>query len=119
VILNRILQPTDYSCGQTCLAMLLNKPVELMFQHLPDSPRGTYVGQLIQVLRHYGVSCDDRLTNGLPKTTRAIGRVIFPHVKQGHWIVLHRGTILDPSPVEFAELGGKIVSHLMIGGPSW
>lgn len=114
-------QPTDMSCGQTCVAMIVGIPARDILLKRPDKKNGTTVQDLIKLLRGYGFRTDYELTLGPPLTKTAICRMKIPRKSVGHWIVYHEGLFFDPAEpcIHDGGLhipGYRLTSHLMIGG---
>lgn len=121
--MQHIRQPTENSCGQTCLAMYLGVSVETVLKDLPDRKRGTYSKEAINYLRRQGVRCADRLTSAhqrvLPKI--ALVRIVWPN-KKGHLVLKVGESWFDPllpapfygtlPPTREWSGGGRVASFL-------
>lgn len=114
-------QPSAKSCGQTCLAMLLDVPVAQVIAEMPDRA-ATHAGQLCAylVLRGWTATRLRRVGSArLP--SHAIVRLAFgPARRVGHWILWVDGTMFDPSNANgFAWLlsGGRPVSYIALAPP--
>jgi hypothetical protein len=93
------LQPTPYSCGQTCIAMVSSREIGEIFAHLPDRKGGTNGNQIRECLRSLGIDsqpCKWYRGGRLPNYCIVLltKRNVLPRV--GHWVVHHYGTIIDP-----------------------
>lgn len=117
----RLQQPTPNSCGQTCAAMVLGLPVDVVMQELPDRKSGTPHKKLITYLKSRGVVCDDRLRlwrhipqGGIP--WRALIRIVWPD-GNGHLVLRWDGVYYDPWTDIYQAWwrdGGRITSYLRI-----
>lgn len=104
-------QPTQRTCGQTCLAMLSDKTVDECCQacgkHRKQGTNGT---DLIRGLRALGLTCADKSHRfkyqyrdgkfvGQPLPDTAIMRVQakFKTSWRGHWVVLREGYVYEPA----------------------
>lgn len=112
-----VMQPTSKTCGQACIAMIVNKEVTDICKLLHTSA-GITIGKVIEALNHYGVRHADkniRLSKKNPKIPDiAILTVHLPEYE--HWVVYYKGNYLDP---EFGQINGeyslgKITSYLEI-----
>lgn len=115
-----IRQPTPASCGQTCIAMIIGRPVSDVFAVLPDRARGTRTAELVEALRHFGRSCAGELRrikrgSALPPSL-VIVKVLWPGRAMGHWMVANHGRILDPDGprLRWRAAGGHITSYLEV-----
>ncbi len=110
-------QPTENSCGQTCIAMLLDIPVADVLRDLPDRPRGTRASELRAYLHLRGFDVSDRLQRtgwsyALTLPPIAILRLKWPGVALGHWILWIHGGHIDPA--QPAARGGRVTSFLAV-----
>lgn len=108
-------QPTDTSCGQTVLAMIVGEPAQLVLAEVPGRPKiGTLDTDLRAFLRTRGYLLAGRLRCGaLPPGEVAIVRTcpVKPpgetirsgraRRRRGHWVLWDGSRIWDPadSPV--------------------
>ena len=109
-------QPTEYLCGQTCVAMLADVPVDEVIIVMQND-KGTGKKDIEKVLNYYGIKQSKTMIKAdnssvLPKT--CILKVLLP--KYGHWILFHDGMYYDP---EFGLMGelyhkARIQSYLEI-----
>lgn len=65
-----IIQPTCFTCGQACIAMITGKSVEEVIKDM-KADRATSIGQLIQILDFYGVRHAE-------KNKRISKKILFP-----------------------------------------
>lgn len=89
-------QPTEYLCGQTCVAMLANVPVNKVIEVMKND-KATGKKELEAALRHFGIPFAKTMTKAdnrakLPET--CILKVLLP--KYGHWVLYHKGKYYDP-----------------------
>ena len=94
--INYIKQPTDYLCGQACVAMLAGVTVEEVISVMKND-KGTGKKDIEKALNHYGISQAKTMTkadntSALPKV--CILKVLLP--KYGHWILYYDGKYYDP-----------------------
>jgi hypothetical protein len=120
----RFQQPTRTSCGQTCIAMIIGRPVHEVFTVLPDKPSGTRTAELVIAMRQLGLSCAGKMrrigSNLVGAPPLAILRVLWPadpgERQLAHWMVLSDGRIFDPDGprLRWRAVGGRITSYLEI-----
>lgn len=94
--INYIKQPTDYLCGQACVAMLAGVTVEEVVSVMKND-KGTGKKDIEKALNYYGISQAKTMTKAdntsvLPKV--CILKVLLP--KYGHWILYYDGKYYDP-----------------------
>lgn len=121
-----LMQPTNSSCVQTCVAMLLGHlNVDEVFKGLPSKKSGTKHKALIAYLHQIGVPCNDRLTvlrsNKLPEL--AFVRISWGK-RWGHFVLKVGNTWHDPElttpftgtlPPERSWYGnGRVTSYLEV-----
>lgn len=91
------MQPTNATCVQTCLAMLLGLPVDKVLEKLPHKNSGTRHKPMVEFLREHGVQCADRLTilrkREVPPL--ALVRIRWPN-KKAHLVLKVRNAWHDP-----------------------
>lgn len=110
-------QPSRRSCGQTCIAMLIDVSAADVIADIPDK-KGTHGHQLAAYLNARGFHVPtrpQRYRGSLPE--RAIVRVRWDEKQhRSHWIVWADGRFWDPlGPDEaFYEHGGRIISYLPV-----
>jgi len=113
-----VMEPVNTSCGQACIAMLANVPINEVFKTMKT--KGSTSGKmLIDALYHYKIRHNERFINyqkypNLPDL--CIIDVKMPGY--GHWVVYHKGVFYDP---EFGKLSachedGRIAYYLEIYG---
>lgn len=114
--INYIKQPTDYLCGQTCVAMLAGVTVEEVVSVMKND-KGTGKKDIEKALNYYGISQAKTMTKAdnssvLPKV--CILKVLLP--QYGHWILYYDGKYYDPEFGVMEELYQKarIQSYLKI-----
>lgn len=114
--INYIKQPTDYLCGQACVAMLADVTVEEVVSVMKNE-KGTGKKDIEKALDYYGISQAKTMTKAdntsvLPKV--CILKVLLP--KYGHWILYYDGKYYDPEFGVMEELNQKarIQSYLEI-----
>lgn len=114
--INYIKQPTDYLCGQACVAMLAGVTVEEVVSVM-NNDKGTGKKDIERALNHYGIRQAKTMTKAdnssvLPKV--CILKVLLP--KYGHWILYYDGKYYDPEFELMDELYHKarIQSYLEI-----
>lgn len=114
--INYIKQPTDYLCGQTCVAMLAGVTVEEVVSVMKND-KGTGKKDIEKALNYYGISQARTMTKAdnssvLPKV--CILKVLLP--QYGHWILYYDGKYYDPEFGVMEELYQKarIQSYLKI-----
>ncbi len=111
-----IKQPTEYLCGQACVAMLAGVTVEEVVSVM-ENDKGTGKKDIERALNHYGIRQAKTMTkadntSALPKV--CILKALLP--KYGHWILYCDGTYYDPEFGVMKELYSKarIQSYLEI-----
>ena len=113
-----IMQPTFTTCGQACVAMLADKPIDVVIRDMKtDGP--TSIGQLIEILDAYGIRHADknvRISKKNPVPHEC--SILTVHTNGGytHWVLLCGNQYFDP---EFGLIDGdyphgKITSFLAI-----
>ncbi len=114
--INYIKQPTEYLCGQACVAMLADVTVEEVVSVMKNE-KGTGKKDIEKALNYYGISQAKTMTKAdntsvLPKV--CILKVLLP--KYGHWILYYDGKYYDPEFGVMEELNQKarIQSYLEI-----
>ena len=116
--MNLVMQPTDTTCGQACIAMITGKEIEEVIKDMKtDGP--TSIGQLIGALDFYGIGHAEKNTriskkNPVPHEYS----ILTVHTNAGytHWVLWFDGKYYDP---EFGLISGeythgKITSFLGI-----
>ena len=113
-----IMQPTDMTCGQACIAMITGKEIEEVIKDMKtDGP--TSIGQLITALDFYGISHAEKNTriskkNPIPHECS----ILTVHTNAGytHWTLWCDGKYYDPEfgLIEGEYSHGRITSFLGI-----
>lgn len=112
-------QPTEKTCGQTCVAMVLGVPVADVIREMGSGPtRGVH---LVERLRLCGLAAEQQRVHRICRIedlpSVAILRVEWiPKQANDHWIVLAHGEVLDPAGV--FDLAG-VVSGLEFAPPQF
>lgn len=91
-----IKQPTEYLCGQACVAMLAGASVDEVIQVMQND-KGTGKKDIEKALNYYGIPQAKTMTKAdnasvLPRV--CILKVLLP--KYGHWILYYDGMYYDP-----------------------
>ena len=113
-----VMQPTGETCGQACIAMITGKDIEEVIKDMKTSGP-TSIGQLIEILDHYGVKHAERNTRISKKNPEPYAySILTVHTNAGytHWTLLYDNEYYDP---EFGLIDGeytygKITSFLCI-----
>ena len=113
-----IMQPTETTCGQACIAMIAEKEIDEVIKDMrTDGP--TSIGQLIEVLDFYGIGHAER-NNRISKKNPVPHEysILTVHTDAGytHWTLLFDGKYYDPEfgLIEGEYTHGKITSFLGI-----
>jgi hypothetical protein len=119
-MISHIKQPTPFSCGQTCLAMLTNvSPYEVMLEIGTEGTTKSH--HLISYLRSHGFTCSSKLIplkffKAMPEIF--IGKLVANGRKVGwHWVLWANARFYDPEKPEvnsIEHLSGKITSIIKI-----
>lgn len=111
-----IKQPTEYLCGQACVAMLAGVTVEEVVSVMQND-KGTGKKDIEKALNYYGIGQAKTMTKAdnfsdLPKV--CILKVLLP--KYSHWILYYDGKYYDPEFGLMEELyyKARIQSYLEI-----
>ncbi len=116
--MNLVKQINYTSCGQACIAMIANKPIETVIKDMKtDGP--TSIGQLIEILDKYGISHAERNTRISKKNPEPYPfSILTVHTNGGytHWALLYNGRYYDPEfgLIEEEYTFGRITSFLGI-----
>ena len=116
--MNLVIQPTSETCGQACIAMITGNPIEKVIEDMKTSGP-TSIGQLIEILDHYGVRHSERNTRISKKNPVPYEySILTVHTNAGytHWALLYDHKYYDPEfgIVEGEYPHGKITSFLAI-----
>ena len=99
MILDYKEQPTDKTCGQTCVSMILWISVEEVINVMGKNGV-TCSKDFLKVFQHYGVHTDTRLRKiqkEKPLPSLCIVRLVSNQYAHGHWSVYHHGVFYDPT----------------------
>ncbi len=114
--INYIKQPTEFLCGQACVAMLAGVTVEEVVSVMQND-KGTGKKDIEKALNYYGIEQAKTMKKAdnfsvLPKA--CILKVLLP--KYSHWILYYDGKYYDPEFGLMEELYHKarIQSYLEI-----
>lgn len=102
-----IKQPTKYLCGQACVAMIANVPVDDVIQVMHND-KGTGKKDIAKALEHYGITQAKTMTkadNSTPLPSVCILKVFY--IKYSHWILYYYGKYYDPEFGLMDELYGR------------
>lgn len=113
-----IMQPTDVTCGQACIAMITGRQIGDVIQDMKTNGP-TSIGQLIEALDFYGVKHAERNTRISRKNPVPYPySILTVHANGGytHWALLYDGKYYDPEfgLIEGEYIYGKITSFLAI-----
>lgn len=116
--MNLVIQPTSETCGQACIAMITGNPIEKVIEDMKTSGP-TSIGQLIEILDHYGVRHAERNTRISKKNPVPYEySILTVHTNAGytHWALLYDHKYYDPEfgIIEDEYPHGKITSFLAI-----
>lgn len=108
------------SCGQACIAMIANKPIETVIKDM-KTDGSTSIGQLMDILDKYGIPHAERNTRISKKNPEPYPfSILTVHANGGytHWTLLYNGMYYDPEfgLIEGEYTFGKITSFLGIYG---
>lgn len=117
-IMELVMQPTDTTCGQACIAMITGKDVETVIRDMKTSGP-TSIGQLIEALDFYGIPHAERnvrISKKNPAPYECSILTVHTDADYAHWALLFGGRYYDP---EFGLIDGdyphgKITSFLAI-----
>ncbi|MCH5287197.1 MAG: hypothetical protein J1E43_07225 [Christensenellaceae bacterium] len=91
-----ISQPTEYLCGQACVAMLAGVTVDEVVSVMQND-KGTGKKDIERALNHFGIRQAKTMTkadnaSALPRA--CILKVLLP--RYGHWVLYYDGKYYDP-----------------------
>lgn len=101
-------QPTENTCGQTCVAMLAGIPVDDVVRVMGDS--GTHLYELRYQLDKYSIVTSKKCTARAPEAPNYVALVgremIYAHRLVKHWSIWHPhdGVLYDPAHGNVQEL---------------
>ena len=109
-----IKQPTEFLCGQACVAMIANVSVNEVIQVM-NNDKATGKKDIEKALEHYGIAQAKTMTkadNGTPLPSACILKVLVSGYS--HWILYYHGKYYDPEFGLMDELysRAKIQSYL-------
>lgn len=109
-----IKQPTEYLCGQACVAMIANISVDEVIQVMNNN-MATGKKDIEKALEHYGIAQAKTMTkadNGTSLPPACILKVLVSGYN--HWILYYHGKYFDPEFGLMDELyrRAKIQSYL-------
>ena len=113
-----IIQPTAFTCGQACIAMITGKSIEEVIKDM-KTDGATSIGQLIEILDAYGIGHAERNKRISKKNPVPYKySILTVHTDGGytHWTLLYDGKYYDPEfgLIEGDYTHGKITSFLEI-----
>lgn len=91
-----IKQPTDYLCGQACVAMLADVTVDDVIKVM-NNDKGTSKKEISDALKHYAIDHAKTMTkadNHTELPAVCILKVLLPGYS--HWVIFNKGTYYDP-----------------------
>lgn len=91
-----IKQPTEYLCGQACVAMIADVPVDDVIRVM-NNDKGTGKKDIERALIHYGIAQAKIMTKADNKSILppvCILKVLLP--KYSHWVLYYHGKYYDP-----------------------
>ena len=91
-----IRQPTEYLCGQACVAMIADVPVDDVIRVM-NNDQATGKKDIERALDHYGIRQAKTMTkadNRTPLPPVCILKVLVPGYS--HWILYANGKYYDP-----------------------
>ena len=102
-----IQQPTEYLCGQACVAMIAGVSVDEVIRVM-NNDQSTGKKDIERALEHYGIQQARTMTkadNRTPLPPVCILKVLLPGYS--HWILYAHGKYYDPEFGLTDELYGK------------
>lgn len=121
--MKRILQPPKtQSCGQYYIAVLSGLSLKKVFDIIGHD-RATTVKDIQYMAQEVGYKAGERLENvynieDIPNT--CIIRLKYGYAKTGHWMLLYKGDLYNPTTKSHKKLnsiylqGGRITSFLRL-----
>ena len=83
-----IKQPTEYLCGQACVAMIAGVSVEDVIRVMNNNDKSTGKKDIERALEHYGIRQAKTMTKADNRTPLLPG--------YSHWILYAHGKYYDP-----------------------
>ena len=102
-----IQQPTEYLCGQACVAMIAGVSVEDVIRVM-NNDKATGKKEIERALEHYGIKQAKTMTkadNSTPLPPVCLLKVLFP--RYSLWVLYDHGKYYDPEFGLMDELYGK------------
>ena len=102
-----IQQPTEYLCGQACVAMIAGVSVNDVIRVM-NNDQATGKKDIERALAHYGIGQAKTMTkanNSTPLPPACILKVLLP--RYSHWVLYYHGKSYDPEFGMTDELYGK------------
>ena len=111
-----IQQPTEYLCGQACVAMIAGVSVDEVIRVM-DNDQATGKKDIERALDYYGIKQAKTMTradNSTPLPPVCILKVLLP--RYSHWVLYCHGKYYDPEFGLTDELYGKarVQSYLQL-----
>lgn len=113
-----VMQPTSLTCGQACIAMIVNKKIEEVIKDM-KTDGSTSIGQLTDILDHYGIKHAEknkRISKKNPVPYKYSILTIHTDAGYTHWALLYENKYYDPEfgLIDGEYTHGKITSFLEI-----
>ena len=106
-----IQQPTEYLCGQACVAMIANVSVDDVIRVM-NNDKATGKKDIERALKHYGIRQAKTMTkadNSTQLPPVSIFKVLLP--RYSHWILKNKKKYYDPEFGLTDELYWKAKVH--------
>ena len=111
-------QPSNTTCGQTCIAMIMWRPVNEICE-LMGKKGGTHTKDMVMALNHFQLKNSEKLirmskSRSLPSF--CIVKLAHRKVSDTHWAIYHNGVYYDPTVgmVTSYDENIRILSYLEI-----
>jgi len=91
-------QPTDSTCGQTCIAYIVGVSVDDVISVI-GKKKGTYGTDLKKALKVYNVPHSDKMIRISKKTIKPDHCIVGMQnnlKREGHWVIFRKGKYYDP-----------------------
>lgn len=113
-----IIQPTCFTCGQACIAMIAGKSVDEVIKDM-KTDGATSIGQLIEILDYYGIrhaEKNKRISKKNPVPYKYSILTVHTDAGYTHLTLLYDDKYYDPEfgLIEGEYTHGKITSFLEI-----
>ncbi len=102
-----IQQPTEYLCGQACVAMIANVSVDDVIRVM-NNDQATGKKDIERALAHYGIRQAKTMVkadNNTRLPSVCILKVLLP--RYSHWVLFYHGKYYDPEFGLMDKLYGK------------